>query len=178
MPKDAFTCFFTSEAEISISQQLKQDQNLSSITNQWEQNFTLVDEYINSEIQNVDQFVEQIINLKRIDEQQITNFLNTKQELSKIDILYDLLPQAENLVKKLNGALQRAIAALLENVKLELISYQQNNVNEYYQKLLFLSDVIKDEKSIHLFIAQVMQNISNQMKKSESFLELPVFACQ
>ncbi|EWS74476.1 helicase carboxy-terminal domain protein (macronuclear) [Tetrahymena thermophila SB210] len=205
MPKDAFTCFFTSEAETSISQQLKQDQSriqtalqkrnfvlifkkltqlnllkknipdLSSIANQWEQNITLLDEYINSEIQSVDQFVQQIINLKKIDEQQITNFLNTKLELSKIDILYDLLPQAENLVKKLDGALSRAIAALLENLKLEFVSYYQNNVNEYYQKLSFLAKVVKDEQSIHLFIAQVKENISKQLKKSESFLEQDKF---
>ncbi|KAL4505987.1 hypothetical protein ABPG72_013748 [Tetrahymena utriculariae] len=200
MPKNVFTCFFTSEAETSISQQLKQDQSriqaalkkrnftlifkkltqlsqlkkniseLSTITNQWEQNILLVDEYINNELQNVDQFVSQIINLKKIDEQQITNFLNTKQEISKIEILKQLLPQTENLVKTLDGALQRAVIAILENVKLELISCQQNNVNEYYQKLLFLSDVIKEEKYIQEFITQVMENISNQMIKAKSYL--------
>ncbi|EAR95155.1 helicase carboxy-terminal domain protein (macronuclear) [Tetrahymena thermophila SB210] len=206
MPKDAFTCFFTSEAETSISQQLKQDQSriqtawkkrnfllifkkltqlnllknsiqdLSSFSNQWEQNLTQIDDQINSEIQSVDQFVQKIIEFKKIDEEQITNFLNTKQELSKLNILYKLLPQTENLVQKFNGALREAILAILQNVKQDLISCQQNNVNEYYQKLLFLSDIVKEENSITVFISYMMENISNQVKKAESFLQQDNFA--
>ncbi|KAL4505988.1 hypothetical protein ABPG72_013749 [Tetrahymena utriculariae] len=183
MPRYSFTCFFTSESEISISEQLKQDQSriqnisdLSSITNQWEYNITLIDDYINTEIQQVDKFISQIINLKKIDKQCITNFLNDKEQLSKISILQQLLPQAENLGKILDSALQNAITIIIENIKQELISLQQNNVNEYYEKLLFLSKEINDETSIQKFIAYIMENISNQMEKAKNFLQQDKFA--
>ncbi|KAL4496498.1 hypothetical protein ABPG72_014728 [Tetrahymena utriculariae] len=206
-PKEVFTCFLTTEAEAIMGQQLKNDQSriqtaltkknfiliykkmkqlqvlrdniqdLSLINIQWDQNYALIDQYIYNQIKSVEEIIQQMINSKQIEIEQVNNLINTKKQFQQIKILQELIPHVETLIKSYDGALEKINLGVLEEVKKEQISLQQNNLDGHYKKLLALSQINKEETHIKSFqnllkqmSEKLIQNIQGQLSK-QNFLE-------